>query len=56
MVVLINGYTSFLTAILAVPKYDSIIKSLEELAAHSHFKLTLQTDSFLMNQIMVHLP
>lgn len=54
MVVIINAYTGVLTAILAAPKLETTVNTLDELANRKrHLKLTVEEGSSLANQFLV---
>lgn len=55
MIVLVNGYVSVLASILTVPKLEPIINNLDELAASSVFRLTLEKGSLVADMIMASL-
>ena len=54
LVLLINGYIGLLASILTVSKLEPTINTLDELAASQRFRLTIEKNSILVNQIMVY--
>ena len=42
MVVLVNAYTGVLTSLLAVPKWEPIVQTLDDVAASPHLRLTVE--------------
>lgn len=53
MVVLDNSYTSTYTANMSVPKLDPTIETLEELAASSKFRVTLDINKDMSFKALV---
>lgn len=55
MVVLINAYSSVLTSLLAVPKLEPIVKTLQEVAENAMLglRVTLEPDSGITRDLLV---
>lgn len=53
IVVIINGYTGLMGALLKVPKLNPTVNTLDELATSNKYKLTLEKSSILVNQFLV---
>lgn len=54
-VVIVNGYASVMAALLAVPKLEPTIDTLDQWVSSNRFKITLEKGTLLTEQIMVKL-
>ena len=54
IVVIVNGYTGVLAALMTVPKLNPTINTLGQLAVSPRFKLSLDDQSLLANQMMAN--
>lgn len=53
MVVVVYAYTGVLTAYLTLPKLEPTVDTFEQLASSRRFRITVEKDTLLANQIMV---
>lgn len=53
MIVVVNAYVGVLTAILASPKLEKTVDTLEELANSRRFRLTIEDSSSMALQFLV---
>lgn len=53
MVVIVYGYTCVMAALLTVPKLEPTINTLSELALDKSYRITLEKENLITEQIMV---
>ena len=53
MVVIVNSYSGVLTSLLAIPKLEPTIESVEDLVASEQYKLTIEKDVILTRDFLV---